>query len=83
MKNKKITITILIFILLIAIIFLFRNNILKIIYPKTYKEVVKIYEQKYNIDENLIFALIKSESNFNTKAISNSNLLFININGKI
>ena len=75
LKNKKITITILIFILLIAIIFLFRNNILKIIYPKTYKEVVKIYEEKYDIDENLIFALIKSESNFNTKAISNSNAI--------
>ncbi len=72
MKNKKITITIIILILIIAIIFLFRNNLLKIIYPKTYKEVVMIYEEKYNIDENLVFALIKSESNFNPKAISNS-----------
>ncbi len=72
MKNKKITIAIIILILIIAIIFLFRTNLLKIIYPKTYKEVVKIYEEKYNIDENLIFALMKAESNFDPKAISNS-----------
>ena len=72
LKNKKITITIIISILILAIIFLFRDNLLKIIYPKTYKEVVLVYEEKYNVDENLIFALIKSESNFNPKAISNS-----------
>ena len=72
MKNKKIIITIIILILIIAVIFLFKDNILKIIYPKTYKEVVLIYEEKYDVDENLIFALIKSESNFNPKAVSNS-----------
>ncbi len=72
MKNKKIVITIIILIFIIAVIFLFKDNILKIIYPKAYKEVVLIYEEKYDVDENLIFALIKSESNFNPKAVSNS-----------
>ena len=72
LKNKKIVITIIILIFIIAVIFLFKDNILKIIYPKAYKEVVLIYEEKYDVDENLIFALIKSESNFNPKAVSNS-----------
>ena len=63
---------IIILILIITIIFLFQRNLLKIIYPKTYQEIVKVYENKYQVEENLIFALIKSESNFKPKAISNS-----------
>lgn len=44
-------------------------------YPKTYQEAVKIYQEKYNIEENLIFAVIKAESNFDTTAISNRNAI--------
>lgn len=53
------------------IIILYKNNILKILYPKTYQEIVSIYEEKYQIEENLIFAVIKAESNFEQKAVSN------------
>lgn len=58
-------------IILVVFVFLFRNNLLKIIYPKSYQEVVRIYQEKYGVEENLIFAVIKAESNFNAKAISN------------
>ena len=75
MKNKKLVIIFIVLILIIIFIVLFKDNILRIIYPKTYKEAVTIYEEKYNVEENLIFALIKSESNFNPKAISNSNAI--------
>ena len=75
MKNKKIIVIIIIIILAIAFIFIFKNKLLKFIYPKTYKEVIAIYEEKYKVEENLIFALIKSESNFDSKAISKSNAL--------
>ena len=75
MKNKKLVIISIVLILIIIFIVLFKDNILRIIYPKTYKEAVTIYEEKYNVEENLIFALIKSESNFNPKAISNSNAI--------
>lgn len=70
MKNKKMIIAIIIF---IAFVFLiaFRNNILKIIFPKKYQEIVSIYHEEYNIEENLIFAVMKAESNFNVTAISN------------
>ena len=59
-------------IILIIVVFLlvFKNKILKIIYPKNYKEIVSIYAEKYNVDENLIFAVIKAESNFNNEAVS-------------
>ena len=68
MKNKKI----IIIAILIIVVFLgiFKNKILKIIYPKTYKEIVSVYSEKYNVEENLVFALIKAESNFNSEAVS-------------
>ena len=40
------------------------------IYPKHYEEYVLQYSEKYNIDENFVFAVIKTESNFNEKAQS-------------
>ena len=35
-----------------------------------YKEVVSIYAEKYGVDENLVFAVIKAESNFDENAVS-------------
>ncbi len=74
MKNKKQGI-ILLLILLIALAFLFRNNFLKILYPKTYQEAVLIYHEKYKIEENLIFAVIKAESDFDKNAVSSRNAI--------
>ncbi len=70
MKNRKLIAFLLILVLFI-VVFLLKDNLLRIIYPKTYKEVVSVYEEKYNVEENLIFAVIKAESNFNEKAVSN------------
>lgn len=78
MKNTKKIIT-LIIVAIILIILLgplqIQNKILKIIYPQKYIETISIYAKKYNIDENLILATIKSESNFNEKAVSNKGAL--------
>ena len=41
------------------------------LYPKTYQELVSRYGEKYQVEENLIFAVIKAESNFDKEAISN------------
>lgn len=73
LKNKKQIIIILLIAFVIVFVFLFRKDLLKMIYPKTYQEVVKIYQEKYQVEENLIFALIKAESNFEKDAISNRN----------
>lgn len=40
-------------------------------YPKKYSESVLVYEEKYNVDDELIYAVIKAESNFNNEAVSN------------
>ncbi len=54
---------------------MFKDYLLKILYPKTYQEVVLMYEEKYHVEENLIFAVIKAESNFAEDAISNRNAI--------
>lgn len=58
----------LIFALIILIILLFEN-----LYKIKYKDLVFEYSKEFNVDENLIFAIIKNESNFEKEAISNKN----------
>ena len=73
MKNKyKIIIGTVIIVLIIAILFvLFKDKLLKILYPKTYSEIVSVYAEEYDVEENLIYAVIKAESNFESQAVSN------------
>lgn len=75
MKNKKVLIVIVLIIIVIVFLIFARIPILKIMYPKTYEEAVLIYSEKYNVDKNLILALIKAESNFDEDAISNRNAI--------
>ena len=74
---KRIFILVLIFILLlfIAKVFNIKDNVYKIIYPTRYSEYVYKYSEENNIDPLLTFAIIKSESNFNEIAVSNSNAI--------
>ncbi len=61
----------------IIMIFLFKGfniyeKILRIYYPDTYSEYVDKYSEKYNVEREWIFALIKAESNFKKDSISQS-----------
>ena len=44
----------------------------KYLYPQSYKEQVTKYAEEYGVDQNLIFAFIKCESNFNPDANSDA-----------
>ena len=74
MKNKKI-IFLSTFILVVVFLIIFRGKRLKIIYPKNYEGIVSVYAEQYNVDENLVFAVIKAESNFDENAVSNKSAL--------
>ena len=47
------------------------NKIMKILYPIEYENLVTLYSQEYQVDEYLIYAIIKAESNFEINAVSN------------
>ncbi|MDN5303283.1 MAG: soluble lytic murein transglycosylase [Fusobacteriaceae bacterium] len=61
MKKKKI-----IFYLLLILLFI----TIKLIFKVNYYEEVYFYSKKYNIEDKLVLAIIKVESNFNENAIS-------------
>ena len=42
------------------------------VYPKKYEEFVTKYSQEYNVPEDVIYATIKVESNFDPEAISSA-----------
>ena len=66
---------ILIFIILILLIFQWNNlseTIQKQIYPKKYEQYVDKYSQECDVDNLLIYSIIKVESNFNEKANSHA-----------
>ncbi len=48
-----------------------QNIILKKIYPTKYEEYVSKFSEEYKVDKNLIYAVIKAESNFDEGAVSN------------
>ena len=69
-KILKIIIILMIIIFVVLLIYKGKNIIYKIIYPRKYSEIVQKYSSQYDVDENLIFAIIKAESNFNENSIS-------------
>ena len=71
MKFKKTFIILTIFLILGILLFIFKDQLLTIIYPRTYNEVIKQYADKYKVDDDLVFALLKTESNFKSNVESN------------
>lgn len=70
MKNKKLLIFIVAILIIIVFLVSFKSKILKLIYPKKYEDIISIYSREYDVEENLIFAVIKAESNFQETALS-------------
>ena len=71
-KNKLFLIIIIILIIIFSFIEI-KNMVLKIMFQKKHEEYVEKYSKEYNVDENLIFAIIKAESNFDKEIVSNKN----------
>ena len=57
--------------LFLAVMILFARFIaLPYLFPKKYSEYVEKFAEIYHLDENLVYAVIKTESNFNAQAQS-------------
>ena len=75
LKNKKILVCGLIILILIVFLIVLKNKIQRIFYPKLHEEFVSMYSDEYGVDENLVFAVIKAESNFHEEAVSHKDAL--------
>lgn len=67
LSSYKFIVSILLIAFLILSLLLFYHEIGKY---KKYESLVIKYSYKYNVDENLVFAILKTESNFNKYAVS-------------
>ena len=58
---------------LFAVIFSVSKIALNLIYPIKYEEYVEKYSKEFGIEQNLVYAIIKTESSFNPDAVSSAN----------
>lgn len=70
MIKKKIGLILSVFIILLGTILIEKNTINKFLYPRKYSEYVKVYAKEFNLDENLVYSVIKAESKFRPNAQS-------------
>lgn len=59
-------------ILVLLILFVAAFFTLRYLYPQKYAAEVEKYSKQYGIDKNLVYAVIKCESNFNERALSHA-----------
>lgn len=62
---------IIIFLLISVKIFNIDRKVLMNFYPNEYSSLVEQYSDEYKVDKDIIFAIIKSESNFENEVLSN------------
>lgn len=72
---KKLVIILIILVVTLLIGSILRITIYKALYPKKYSEYVYKYSEEYSVDSDLIFAIIKAESNFEYDAKSSQNAM--------
>ncbi|MBR3885797.1 MAG: lytic transglycosylase domain-containing protein [Clostridia bacterium] len=70
--RKKILV---IFAISVVVLFLFSILVLNIFVPKKYKNYVFEYSNEFGLDSNLVYSIIKVESDFETNAVSKSGAL--------
>lgn len=75
MQQKSLRISPLLLLTVFAVLILFLalipgKSMLKSLYPIKYESIIEKYSEKYNIDETLILAVIKTESSFDPSSVS-------------
>ena len=70
MVNKRSLLILAIIIILFGTFIINIDGIYKLMYPRKYSESVSRYANEFNLDENLVYSVIKAESKFKPNAIS-------------
>jgi len=74
--KKFLSVTIRLLLFLIAAVIVARFYVLpQKLYPQKFSDIVAKYSSQYGVDENMVYAIIKTESNFNQYAVSSKNAI--------
>lgn len=76
--NRKIKISLLIIIsaaVLFAAFSITAKTALKVFYPMKYNEFVEKYSDEYGLEPELVYAVIKTESSFDSRAVSSADAI--------
>lgn len=71
MIRRTITILVLLICAILLLTFL-PQSILRIVYPRKYEDLIFRYAKQYSVPEEIVFAVIKTESNFDPDAVSSA-----------
>ena len=66
----KKSIKLIIFVILLIMLIQYIPYCFDYFFPRSYNSYVEVYSEKYGVDKNLIYAVIKAESNFDREAVS-------------
>ncbi len=77
MKNKKTTFLVILlivqcFIILFVLIQMSLGSIESTMYPREYSDLVEKYSSEFGVEQNIIYAVIKTESGFDENAVSSA-----------
>lgn len=61
--KKKLILILFIIIVLGAALYIGKDEVYKYLYPKKYSDYVEFYSKEYNIDEDLVYSIIKQKVN--------------------
>lgn len=68
--SKKSIIILSAIIILGGVLYFESDGLVKLLYPKKYSTYVEKYSKEYNLNENLVYSIIKVESKFDQDALS-------------
>ena len=72
-KAKRLLYILIILIIGFILVINIKEQMMKSMYKKEYSEYVEKYSKEYKVEADLIYAIIKAESNFESDAVSNQN----------
>lgn len=70
MKQNKVICVIFVIAIIVVAIMAILKGLANFIYPDKYSEYIEKYADEYEVDRNLVYAIIKQESNFNPEVNS-------------